>query len=96
MCDITPAMDTAPAPTFTDPRARRIGRRIRERRTQLLEMTQVEFAEAFGLSQAAVSQWESGQRLPSLPSLMKLRGALGLSDEEWLDWVELAASPRAA
>jgi phage repressor protein C with HTH and peptisase S24 domain len=56
---------------------RRMGGRIREAR-KAREMTMVELAEAIGVTQPAISQWESGQDPPGRESLQKLSKALGV------------------
>lgn len=39
---------------------------------EFLDLTQAEFAEQVGMTQAAVSQLISGERLPSLESLIRI------------------------
>lgn len=41
--------------------------------------TQVKFAEAMGVTQSTVSQWESGRALPDTAKLPKLAEVLGCS-----------------
>ena len=42
-------------------------------------LTQVRFAEAMGVTQSTVSQWESGRALPDTAKLPKLAEVLGCS-----------------
>ena len=39
-------------------------------------LSQREFAQALGISQSAVAQWESGKTVPSLDNLVKAAGIL--------------------
>lgn len=48
-----------------------------------LKWTQADLAKATGLQPAAISHFECGQRLPSLPNAVKLADALRVS----LDWL---------
>lgn len=48
-----------------------------------LRWTQADLAKATGLQPAAISHFECGQRLPSLPNAVKLADALRVS----LDWL---------
>lgn len=57
---------------------RRLGARIREAR-KAREMTMVELADVIGVTQPAISQWESGQDPPGRESLQKLSKALGVA-----------------
>ena len=59
-----------------DPLAVRIGEEIASRRQQL-GLSQHELAQAIGCDRSAVSRWEMGLRLPSLPHLIALGRALG-------------------
>ena len=77
-----------PAPAFTDPAARRLGKRIRARRAEL-GMTQLKLAEISGLSQSSISTWEAGRKRPNIDSLVSLRDALGVTPAEFADWIEL-------
>ncbi len=52
-----------------------IGRRIRQLRDSL-GLTQTEFARKASLSQAAISQFEEGNRLPSMQAVEKIASAL--------------------
>ena len=51
---------------------------IRDLRTAA-GLTQVKFAEAMGVTQSTVSQWESGRVLPDTAKLPKLAEVLGCS-----------------
>lgn len=42
-------------------------------------LTQAKFAEAMGVTQSTVSQWESGQVLPDTAKIPKLAKVLGCS-----------------
>lgn len=75
---------------FTNPAARRMGKRICARRTEL-GMRQVDLAEASGVAQGLISRLESGQHFPTLQTLIKLKRALGLTDEQFAEWVEVAS-----
>lgn len=77
-------------PTFTDPRARRIGRRIKSKR-KALGMTQDQLADTADLSQGAISKWEAGDATPTLASLLKLRAALGMTDDEFSALIDEAS-----
>ena len=44
---------------------------------QMFGVTQKQLATDAGLWQSQVSHWESGQRIPDLPSIVKLANALG-------------------
>ncbi len=62
-----------------DPTA--IGHRIREIRG--FDLTQAELGKILGITQAALSKLEKGQRLPTLEVLLKLRAFCGKS----IDWM---------
>ena len=49
-----------------------------------LDMTQVELAEAVGVSQRAVSAWERGFSHPRVPDLPKVAKVLGVTIDELL------------
>jgi transcriptional regulator with XRE-family HTH domain len=53
-----------------------VGQRIRRLR-ESRGLSQGQFAESVGRTQAAVSQWESGRRTPSVEDLIEIAGALG-------------------
>lgn len=53
-------------------------RTIRERRG----LTQVALGQRAGMAPASISHFETGQRVPSLESLVKLADALGVSVDE--------------
>lgn len=55
-----------------------VGERLKRRREEL-GLTQTELGGRAGIAAASVSHFETGQRLPSLESLMKLADALSLS-----------------
>ena len=55
-------------------------RTIRERRG----LTQVALGQRAGIAPASISHFETGQRVPSLESLVKLADALGVSVDELL------------
>lgn len=74
----------------TDPKARSLGRRIRERRCQL-GMSQEVLALAIGTSQATVSRAEKGLAWLPTSSFLRLRVALGLTEDEFQAWMEVAA-----
>lgn len=44
-----------------------------------LKLNQSQFADKLGISQAAVSQFEEGKRVPSIETLDKIAKALGIS-----------------
>ena len=56
----------------------KIGRRLQLLRDSL-GMSQVDFAKGSGLSQAAISQIESGLRLPSMKTLQRLSNSFGIN-----------------
>jgi transcriptional regulator with XRE-family HTH domain len=58
-----------------------MGRRIRQLRG--FELTQAQFAETLGVSQALLSYYEKGQRVPSLEFLLRLKSHSGRS----IDWI---------
>jgi transcriptional regulator with XRE-family HTH domain len=58
-----------------------IGRRIREIRG--FELNQTELGKKLGVTQAQLSKFEKGQRLPTLDVLLKLRVFSGRS----IDWI---------
>ena len=60
----------------------RLVRRLVEARENI-RWTQADLAKATGLQPAAISHFECGQRLPSLPNAVKLADALRVS----LDWL---------
>lgn len=66
-----------------------IGARIKDRREQA-GLTQAQLAEKSGVTQGHLSQIETGAKVPSLGTLRKLRDALELDDETWLDWIDAA------
>ena len=81
-------MDTEPR--LASPAARSLGRRIKKRRIEL-GLTQDQLADASGVPQGTISRVEQGQSLPTLPNLLKLRVALGLTDDEFNAWLEAVA-----
>jgi transcriptional regulator with XRE-family HTH domain len=58
-----------------------IGRRIRTIRG--FDLTQQQFGEILGISQALLSKYESGDRLPSLAVLLRLKKHSGRT----IDWI---------
>jgi transcriptional regulator with XRE-family HTH domain len=60
---------------------REIGRRIKQLR-DAEGMTQTQFAKKVGLTQAAISQFEEGKRIPSTQALQKIAVGLELSIDE--------------
>lgn len=56
-------------------RAQRLGRAIRRHRGR---MTQAELADRLGVSQSAVSQWETGTTEVTAEHMIRLEGVLGL------------------
>ena len=67
------------------------GLRLRELRLQR-GLTMAELASRIGVSQPAISQWETGREKPGRDSLARLAGALGVSTEE-LSTAPATASP---
>ncbi|MFA5168256.1 MAG: helix-turn-helix transcriptional regulator [Candidatus Omnitrophota bacterium] len=76
-----------------------IAERIKQYR-EALPLSQSEFSKKTGLTPAAISQFESGEREPSLDSLRKLAEGLNVpvgylvgeeADKEFLDEPELVA-----
>lgn len=53
-------------------------KRLRERR-KAMGMTQAEIAEAIGVSPKTVSHWETGERLPDFPTILRLAQVLATS-----------------
>lgn len=60
------------------PALKGVGDRLRKLREQM-GFTQTDLGAKAGIAAASVSHFETGQRLPSLESLMKLADALGVS-----------------
>ena len=54
---------------------------IRQAR-QKIGLSQTEFAEKLGVNQSAVSQWESGAKLPKLEHIMAIQKLTGASPTE--------------
>lgn len=57
--------------------------------------TQEQLADAIGRTQATVSRWEQGERIPDFHSLQELFRAFGLTDSEqnrWMDWFSRRAA----
>ncbi len=63
-------------------------RRLREER----ELTQKQVARDLGISQSALSAWESGQTLPPRPQIVRLAGVLGVGVEALEAYFEKAES----
>lgn len=55
-------------------------RRLRE----AAGLTQIELSERVGVTQAALSAWEIGSAMPSLPNTVRLADALSVSLDELL------------
>lgn len=74
--------------THSDEIARRIGKRIRVRRTadgSSTARTQQDLADAAGISVSFLSMIERGERLPTLETLYHLAEALKMKPSELLD-----------
>lgn len=54
-------------------------------------LTQIEFAEAIGVTQSTVSQWEGGKICPNTAKLRKLAAVLGCSVDDLLKETEATA-----
>lgn len=67
----------------------RIGDKIKTKRLDA-GLTQVQLADASGVPQGYLSQIERGKRRPSLDALRKLRDGLGVSEGEFIAWVDAA------
>lgn len=61
----------------------RIGERMREYRLSI-KMTQADFASRLGVTGAAVSAYENGNRLPSYEVLVKIANILGTTTDALL------------
>lgn len=57
--------------------AKRVGERVYWLREVYLEMTQIQFAESIGASEASVSQWENGRQRLSLPAALAIHEVYG-------------------
>lgn len=67
----------------------RLGERLRNARLAAgLTLAQVQ--EISGVDKGVISRIETGQRMPSLGTLRKLRDALALSDSDVLAWMDSA------
>jgi transcriptional regulator with XRE-family HTH domain len=77
-------------PHLTDKVTRDVGLRIRTRR-EALGITQVQLAEMIGTSQATVSRAEKGQVWLPTASFLRVKAALGLTDDEFQDLLRGAA-----
>lgn len=86
----TEPVATAEEPRFADPRARRVGKRIRTRR-KALGLTQAVIAAAAGITQGHLSQIERGDRLPTVATIQKLRTPLQLDDRALAELIEASA-----
>ena len=66
---------------------KRFGRRLKELREAAVDggMSQQRLAEAAGLSQRAVSQWERGDREPLWSNVLSLAKALGVDVHAFID-----------
>lgn len=56
-----------------------------ERRRRELGLTQAALAEKLNVSQSAVSMYETGERTPTIPMLIKLADVLHCTTDELLD-----------
>lgn len=64
--------------------SQRLAALIKARRLEL-ELGQGAVAEACGVSQPAISDWEAGRKVPTVENLFKLARALDLNFDEMLD-----------
>lgn len=76
---------------MTTASARRLGKLIRAKRTER-RLNQIALAAAAGVTQPSISEWERGEKTPSLQSLLKLRDALGIAPDEFSVWIDLAGT----
>jgi transcriptional regulator with XRE-family HTH domain len=72
----------------------RFGPRL-QRLRELRNLTQAELGRRAGMAAASVSHFETGQRMPSLESLVKLANALEVSADALLGRAELTADSGA-
>ena len=78
-----------------------ISARIKKRREQL-RMTQAQLARVVGVTQTAISQFESGTRKPSFDTLPRLTDALGITSDYLLggrkayDCKDILADPKVS
>ena len=63
------------------PELKYIGKKLRQLR-EAGDLTQAQFAKKVGLTQAAISQFEDGKRIPSTQALQKITSALNLSMDD--------------
>ncbi len=68
-----------------------IAKNVRDIRT-FFDLTQIEFSKKCGLTQACVCQIESGQRLPSVTSVIKMSKALRVTTDRIILGVKKNAS----
>lgn len=54
-------------------------------RTEILGLSQTEFAAIVGTSQPTVSRWEDGSALPDLEQLGRIRAAVKKARRKWRD-----------
>jgi transcriptional regulator with XRE-family HTH domain len=66
----------------------KIGDKIREYRKNL-KMSQLEFALEIGVEQNTICQWETGNKIPLIPTLMRLADYFGLKLWEFLRDVDV-------
>jgi transcriptional regulator with XRE-family HTH domain len=69
------------------------GRNLKKTR-EIRGLTQAELGHRAGMAGAAVSHFETGQRAPSLDSLVKLADALDVSTDQLLGRASASAPPR--
>ena len=73
---------------------RKIGAFIAERR-KAIGLTQQMLADRLGLTNKAVSKWETGDGLPDITVLPALAENLGVTVDELLAWERRPESPQA-
>lgn len=86
-------MDTPPS--LAHPAAIKLGARLRERRNHL-GLTQLQLADASGVSQASISAIEKGASAPTLATFLALSSALGLDSKQRDELLDLASLGRKA
>lgn len=63
------------------------GEAIKELRTRA-GLTQIELAEKTGITQAAISYYESNEKIPNVKTADKIAGALGVTLNDIMNMVE--------